>query len=800
MVNSRVRAFRKILELEQNTGYQNVAVTGGLDGFLSQWREDAKDKTGSRLILSSLAKNKLFAIPYVELTPDRRRSWVSIAMTCLTNNKDTNKGSQLLSLDSPANVLVSVTARVIPALKRLGIETIGDLLFLYPRRLNYVRQVKDLRLDEEQTVLVKLKLIKQVHLGKRMMGAEAVVGDDTGDIRVVWFNQSYLAKSLKPHNDYVLSGRVTMRGRHRVLESPQYEEVRTGEGLSNLTRTGRLFPVYPGTEGVTQQSLRRIVREALNKAVGSIQEILPYDVLHRHQLWPIERAIWEAHYPSGEQSREEARRRLAFDELLKIQLAVLSRRRAMASKTDSIVLKPPTEMLRSFLSGLPFQLTQAQSRVLNEILDDIASPGKTMTRLIQGDVGSGKTVVALAGLLTAAASGYQAAIMAPTEVLAEQHFMTIAKLLEGIATPDKSKNLLSVHIPQAVSRETTVGILLGSMPPSAKKRIRDMLADRSIDIVIGTHALIQDQVNIPKLALAVIDEQHRFGVLQRAALREHGNNPHMLIMSATPIPRTLALTLYGDLDLSTIDQLPPGRQAVKTWWLQPEHRRRIYTFIRKQITDGRQVFVVYPLIDESEEVNARAAINERERLANDVFPDLRIGLIHGRMSLKEKQAVMDGFHNRELDILVSTPVVEVGIDVPNATIMLIEGADRFGLSQLHQFRGRVGRSQHSSYCFLLAESPSEEAKQRLSAMELIEDGFELAEKDLSLRGPGEYFGTRQSGLPDLRMAKLTDSNLLTLARKEAQNILENDPHLVAKEHLQLKQSLDHFTSSIGEVG
>jgi ATP-dependent DNA helicase RecG len=799
VVNSKARAFRKILELERNTGYQNVAVTGGLDGFLSQWQADAKDKPGSRFILISLAENKLFAIPYVELTPNRRESWVSIAITCLSNNKATNKDSPSLSLDKPANALVSVTSRVAPALKRLGIETIGDLLLLYPRRLNYVRQVKDLRLDEEQTVLAKLRHVKQVRLGKSMMGTEGVVGDNTGDIRVVWFNQSYLARSLKPHNDYVLSGRVTMRGRRRVLESPQYEEVRTGEGLTNLTRTGRLFPVYPGTEGVTQQSLRRIVREALNKAVGNIQEILPYDVRHRHQLLPIGRAIWEAHYPSGEKSREEARRRLAFDELLKIQLAVLSRRQAMASKTGSHILNPPTGMLEGFLARLPFQLTQAQSRVINEILDDVSIPGKTMTRLIQGDVGSGKTVVALAGLLAAAASGYQAAIMAPTEVLAEQHFMTIAKLLEGIARHDKSKNLLSVHIPQ-VSCEITVGILTGSMPASGKKRVRDMLADGSIDIIIGTHALIQDQVDIPRLALAVIDEQHRFGVLQRAALRRHGTTPHMLIMSATPIPRTLALTLYGDLDLSTIDQLPPSRQTIKTWWLQPEHRRRIYSFIGKQIADGRQVFVVYPLIDESEEINARAAINERERLANDVFPDLRVGLIHGRMSLREKQDVMEGFHNRELDILVSTPVVEVGIDVPNATVMLVEGADRFGLSQLHQFRGRVGRGQHISYCFLIAESPSEEAKQRLAAMELIEDGFQLAEKDLSLRGPGEYFGTRQSGLPDLRMARLTDSDLLALARKEAQNILESDSHLAAPEHLQLKQSLNNFTARIGDVG
>lgn len=804
---TKARVLLSILELEQKQGYANSAVAGGLDRFLFQWRREAGDVSpgdpalSTDLILHEFAANKLFAVPYGELPPKRRKAWVRIALACLRKEeKPPIQALRVLFPTQPVTMLRGVTARVVPALKRLGVETIGDLIHLYPRRHNEVRNVAELRLDEDQTIKVNLWNASEVRLGKTMRGTEAAVGDNTGNIRVIWFNQPYLAKTLKAQNRYVLSGRVTMHGRRRVLESPQYEEIRSGEGLEELVTAGRLFPVYPGTEGLTQRTTRRVVREALTRALGNIPDPLPEKLRERHGMLPIRKALWDAHYPDGWENSEEARRRIAFEELLTIQLAVLSRRQATESETRPPVLKPGKGILEAFITSLPFNLTGAQLRVLEEVLSDLGGGVRPMTRLLQGDVGSGKTVVALAALLVAATAGYQGAIMAPTEILAEQHFLTVSRLLEGLADPLDEEFLFSVLLPHSL-RPITVGLLLGSMTTATKRKIRSLLSNGTLDIAIGTHALIQEDVEIPRLALAVVDEQHRFGVMQRATLRHRGESPHLLVMSATPIPRTLALTLYGDLDLSTIGEIPPGRQTIKTKWVQPEHRSGVYQFLRNHVAEGRQVFAVYPLIDESEAINARAAVKEKERLSRDVFPEMRVGLLHGRMSLKEKQEVMEMFRNGKLDILVSTPVVEVGIDVPNATVMLIEGADRFGLSQLHQFRGRVGRGEHASYCILMSESPSEDAERRLSAMERLDDGFKLAEADLELRGPGEFFGTRQSGLPDLRMARISDHELLTLARAEAQDILAADPHLTSSENHCLAEALTKLSKpAMAEVG
>jgi len=428
--------------------------------------------------------------------------------------------------------------------------------------------------------------------------------------------------------------------------------------------------------------------------------------------------------------------------------------------------------------------------VLQEILSDIGK-SKPMSRLLQGEVGSGKTVVATAALLVAVASGYQGAIMAPTEVLAEQHFATICQLLTGAGCQGEGNGHLR-SCSGVLPRPVTVALLIGSISPSEKQELHQRTSEGGIDIVIGTHALIQRGVEFRRLGLVVVDEQHRFGVMQRSALRQKGFNPHILVMTATPIPRTLALTLYGDLDISVIDQLPPGRQVVKTRLLSLERRESAYAFLRREIVAGRQAFIICPLIEESEAIEARAAIAEYHRLSRDVFPELRLGLLHGRMPVGEKEDIMRRFRAGGLDILVSTPVVEVGIDVPNATVMLVEGADRFGLSQLHQFRGRVGRGQEQSYCLLLAESPSAEAKARLEIAERIHDGFALAEKDLELRGPGEFFGTRQSGLPDIRMARLSDVALLELAREEAIHLFREDPELEQQEHRLLAQELSRI--------
>jgi len=443
-------------------------------------------------------------------------------------------------------------------------------------------------------------------------------------------------------------------------------------------------------------------------------------------------------------------------------------------------------MLDTFIKSLPFELTMAQQRVLQELLADLQKP-KPMSRLLQGEVGSGKTVVAMAALLVAIANGYQGAFMAPTEILAEQHFSTVSELLSRISPQEDDGYLRSY--PGLLSHPLTVALLVGDIDQARKRELHQRISDGDVDMIIGTHALIQKGVEFHRLGLAVIDEQHRFGVTQRSTLRQKGFNPHVLVMTATPIPRTLALTLYGDLDLSVIDQLPPGRQEVKTKWLKPAQRASAYAFMHRQVVSGRQAFLICPFVEESEIIQAKAAVVEYEHLSQEVFPDLKLGLLHGRMPATKKDEVMRRFRSGELDILVSTPVVEVGIDVPNATVMLVESADRFGLSQLHQFRGRVGRGTEQSYCMFLAENPSEIGRERLDIIEKTQDGFQLAEEDLRLRGPGEFFGTRQSGLPDLRMAKLSDVPLLEMARTEAIRLFQIDPRLEKSEHYLLTGEL-----------
>ncbi|MBC8249792.1 MAG: ATP-dependent DNA helicase RecG, partial [Anaerolineales bacterium] len=467
-----------------------------------------------------------------------------------------------------------------------------------------------------------------------------------------------------------------------------------------------------------------------------------------------------------------------------IQLGVQRQRHLWRSEPGR-PLTVDEELLGSFLQSLPFSLTSAQQRVLREIVNDLRQP-YPMSRLLQGDVGSGKTVVAAAAMLLTVANGCQAVIMAPTEILAEQHYKTITELLAN--SPLETR------------------LLIGSLTPSEKERIHEEAAAGEADILIGTHALIQESVEFKDLGLAIIDEQHRFGVAQRAALRQKGITteagpvcPHVLVMSATPIPRSLALTIYGDLDISVIDELPPGRREIKTRWLLPRERERAYSFLRSQIEKGRQAFVICPLVEESEKIEAKSAVEEYRRLQKMIFPDLKLGLLHGRLKGAEKEAVMGAFKRGELDIVVSTSVVEVGIDVPNATVMLVEGANRFGLAQLHQFRGRVGRGEHQSFCLLLSDSSTPQAQERLRAIESTQDGFALAEKDLELRGPGEFFGTRQSGLPDLKLAGLGDVRILEQARTEAQALFSEDPDLAKPEHRLLARRVQEFWRSEGDL-
>jgi len=585
---------------------------------------------------------------------------------------------------------------------------------------------------------------------------------------------------------------VSLFGGRHVFESPEWELAEDKE----LVHTGRLIPLYPLTQGLRPRQVRKLLKEAVDQWAWQVADYLPAELKERCDLLELPQAISQAHYPDDEIARDKARVRLAFDELFLLQLGVLGKKRDWQEGQPGSPFSIPTPVLDTFLKSLPFELTAAQHNVLKEILADLQKP-QPMSRLLQGEVGSGKTVVATAALLMAVANGYQGAFMAPTEILAEQHFANISQFLSRVGHEEEGESYLrsfSGLLPQPL----TVALLIGDINQVRKQGLQQRIQDGSIDIAIGTHALIQKGVEFRRLSFAVVDEQHRFGVAQRSALRQKGFSPHVLVMTATPIPRTLALTLYGDLDLSVIDQLPPGRQVVKTKWLQPRQRDSAYAFLRRQVATGRQAFIICPLVEESEAIQAKAAIAEYQRLSEEVFPELKLGLLHGRMSAAEKDEVMRHFRSGELNILVSTPVVEVGIDVPNATVMLIESADRFGLSQLHQFRGRVGRGQEQSYCMLLAQNPSEIGRQRLDSIENIQDGFALAEEDLKLRGPGEFFGTRQSGLPDLRMAKLSDVPLLELARREAIRLFQTDPRLDKPEYQLLAKELARVWQQGGE--
>jgi ATP-dependent DNA helicase RecG len=569
------------------------------------------------------------------------------------------------------------------------------------------------------------------------------------------------------------------------MQSPEWEPLER-----ELIHTGRLVPIYPLTRGISARWMRRLMKRVVDHWGPRLDDHLPEAVRQRAGLMDLPTAFKQIHFPDDEQAASQARRRLAFDEFLFIQLRLLQQRQQWQEQEGQSIPRNQA-LLDAFLQSLPFQLTEAQQSSLQQIVQDMEQ-AQPMSRLLQGDVGSGKTVVAAAAMLMAIAASKQAALMAPTEILAEQHYHSIADLLARSAE-------------WGLEQPVSVVLLTASLSRVERRRAYTAIASGEANIVVGTQALIQRHVIFKDLGLVVVDEQHRFGVAQRSTLRKKGLAPHMLVMSATPIPRSLALTIYGDLEISTISELPPGRQPVETRWLPPTQRERAYAFVRSQIEKGRQAFILYPLIEESDKVEARAAADEYERLQNEIFPDLRVALLHGRMKPKEKDTAMMSFRQGEIDILVSTSVIEVGIDVPNATVMLIEGADRFGLAQLHQFRGRVGRGAYQSYCLLLSDAASPDDPQtkttweRLKAIEDTQDGFALAEKDLEIRGPGDFFGVRQSGLPTLRLARLSDVHVLEQARGEAQNIFQEDPLLNQPQHQLLAEKVVHFWQNQGDL-
>lgn len=676
--------------------------------------------------------------------------------------------SSTLTLDTPVQYIKGIGPKRAEALHSVNVYTAEDLLTYYPRRYidrSNVTQIAHLKPGETVTVVGKI-FSGSIQKGKTPRFV-LIVGDDTGFLECVWFQGlQYIAKKFRYGEVVAFSGKVSFY-RGPQLIHPEYDKL-SEEGERNPLHTGGIIPLYPSTEnlgrlGLESRGFRRIMRNLLDALAGHIEDPLPSEIRSRCNLLPLSQAFENIHFPEDWHTLRLAQKRLKFDELFSMQLFLGLERQARMEEKKGIVFEQVGELTQRLIKNLPFELTSAQKRVLHEIRNDMRS-SKPMNRLIQGDVGSGKTIVALIAMVIAVENGYEAALMAPTEILAEQHYLNIHNHIDALGIK--------------------IALLKGNQRTSKREFILSGLENGSIPIVVGTHALIQEGVRFKNLGLVVIDEQHRFGVLQRAELRQKGYSPDVLVMTATPIPRTLALTLYGDLDVSTIDELPKGRKPVRTVWRTEEKREAIYEFMRTELKKGRQAYVVYPLIEESEKLDLAAAKQGYEMLSESVFPEFRCALLHGRMKSEEKEKVMQEFKAGQIQVLVTTTVIEVGIDVPNATIMLVEHAERFGLTQLHQLRGRVGRGTEASICILLSNRHcSEEAIQRLKTMEKTNDGFKIAEADLAMRGPGELFGTRQSGLLRLKIADLvTDGPILTLARREAQMLLQKDSKLQDPNH------------------
>ena len=659
-----------------------------------------------------------------------------------------------ITLNTPLTEFPGVGEVRAKKLEKLGLVRCADLISYFPRDYEDRRQVYSIRSAPlGQKVCISAMAAEHPRLSRIRKGLDLVklkVVDQAGALHITFFNQGYVERALRAGEEYIFYGVVEEQGSRRTMVNPIFERV----GKQNFT--GCIVPVYPLTAGITNHLLCTLTQQAVGACAQDMPETLPRGVRLDHELAQAEFSYRNIHFPESFQALELARRRLTFEELfyLSAGLAMLKGRRG-----DVLGCAIPSRPMEEFLARLPFPLTGAQRRVMEEISRDMAS-GRPMNRLVQGDVGSGKTVVAAYAAWLAAGAGYQSALMAPTEVLSEQHFRSLSALLE----------------PAGVR----VGLLTGSITPAGKKKVRQALAAGEIDLIIGTHALLSQGVEFARLGLMVADEQHRFGVAQRAALAAKGDSPHVLVMSATPIPRTLALIIYGDLDVSVIDELPPGRQKIDTFAVTSAYRQRIYAFLRKEIAAGRQAYIICSMVEKGEEVpDERKAVTEYAAILQEkVFPDLRVAYVHGRMKPREKDAVMAAFAAGERDILVSTTVVEVGVDVPNATVMVVEDADRFGLSQLHQLRGRVGRGQHKSYCILISDNRNEETRRRLKVMTQTGDGFKIAEEDLRLRGPGDFFGRRQHGLPALKVADLScDMALLKEAQGAAEGLLKRDPEL-----------------------
>jgi ATP-dependent DNA helicase RecG len=790
---------------------------GGLDKFIDQsasalsWIRDIEPLRGTN---------------YAALQPGQRHRWASAVMgqirsmstepttpeipTPTPSPKKTARRSApktKYTLDTPLEDLKFIHKATRPKLARLGVANLRDMTRLFPNRhvdYSQVTKIGEVLFGEQMTVAGRVVRSDSAKIGPPPGAAKILINDGTGLLEATFFRQAYLANRFKRGDLVAFSGEIGAFNNLAQMQNPEYDQLppgsasQAGEEDVQLTHAGNLLPVYPSTDGLVQRSIRTATRKSLDNGLPLLEEYLDDDLKQRHDFTDLTPAVESMHYPDSADEQFRSRRRLAFDELFMYQLAALKKKSEWQHRRNGITIDTAKgrPVVDAFLKSLDFELTADQVSSLDGFLEDM-SANVPMGRLLQGEVGSGKTVVALSALLAVNQSGYQGALMAPTEVLAEQHFLSIANQLAAEPLPGEPKDAVRhASLPGAGNRRITMVLLIGSLQKSIKSRIQQMIADGEADLIIGTHALLQEQVVIPKLGLAVVDEQHRFGVEQRGALTQRDPRPHLLAMSATPIPRTLSLTVYGDLDITTLKILPKGRKPITTTLVNSNaSAKTAYELIRTQVALGRQAFVVCPLIEPSDAIEAASALVEFERLSMGEFKDLRVGLLHGRMKLSEKQDVMDRVRNKAIDVLVATPVIEVGVDIPNATVMMIMSANRFGLAQLHQLRGRVGRGEDESYCILMSNSNGESTNERIQAVLDHTDGFELAEEDLRIRGPGDYMGTRQSGWDELKVATIDDVDLLQIARREASDLMADGTLDALNASPVLANELERVTSA-----
>jgi ATP-dependent DNA helicase RecG len=824
--------YYKIFQLEANQGYENKAVMGGMQALGKTWPSEAREHGVSESmipVISSLfsqypdiePENRrwtlleigdLLSIPNIHSLPEydqidtpttssqrsvkpateNSKNWTKpktpepLADEQIVRSKVNTRLREIASkpmddeshgLEAPVSVIRGVGDKQGAHLVKLGVHKIKDLLYLFPRRYDdysKLKTINQLQYGEEVTILARVVSVDafKTKKGKRLV--EAVVSDTTGSLRLLWMNQDWHTRYLKKDLFISVSGKIDTYLGRPVIWYPDYESIDKQQ-----LHTNRIVPVYPLTAKITQRWLRRTQFNTVRYWALRVNDFLPDDVREEAQLLVTRDALLQVHFPENMERLKAAQRRFAFDELFLLQVGVLQQKQ----QWQQLVGHPYTvsdEWVAERVAALPYELTNAQKRSFDEIRADIAKD-HPMNRLLQGDVGSGKTIIAVLGMAMVIESGAQAALMAPTGILAEQHYQTIQKLLT-----------IGSDGHPAFLEEGQVRLLTGDTRQAERTEIFEGLESGFVKLLIGTHALIEDPVTFQNLQMVVVDEQHRFGVSQRAALRNKGDNPHLLVMTATPIPRSLQFTIFGDLDVSIMDEMPAGRLPVTTVIAYPTERERVYQTIRKQVQKGYQAFIIYPLVESGDNDEVKAAVDEQLRLQEEIFPDLKVGLVHGRLKPSEKDAVMLAFRAKEYDILVSTSVVEVGVDIPNATIMVIEGANHFGLSQLHQFRGRVGRGDVQSYCFLIPDNENAVENHRLQVMTETNDGFKLAEVDLEERGPGDFLGTRQAGAVDLKMASLADTALIKLTREIATRLLGEDPELNLEENQDLKDAVAAF--------